>query len=254
MLQYYRLTIEYDGTPYCGWQYQPNLPTVEGTLLHAIAQFPLNVQLFSGAGRTDAGVHATGQMVVLHALPTGNSILSPTRLMAALNGKLNGKRQHPIAVIQADTPPIEWHARFSAISREYRYDVLNRYAQPTVQKHRVWHVPKPLNLAAMQQAAQHLVGYHDFTSFRHHNCTAKSPMKSINTIALTQVGDIISLTINAPSFLHSQVRNIMGTLVDIGNARWPAEYIKTILSARNRATAGQCAPPDGLYLTKVFYE
>lgn len=248
MTQRWRLTLEYDGGPFVGWQRQTTGLAVQEVLEIAIDRFCGERVTVRAAGRTDSGVHARGQVVHV-------DLEKPTeaeRVMGALNFHL---RPHPVAVLAAAPVADDFDARFSAIQRRYRYRVLNRRAPPVLDRGRVWWVSRPLDRAAMRRAAADLLGTHDFTSLRAAECQAASPVKTIDAIALVDAmdGEALDLHIAARSFLHHQVRNIIGTLVEIGQGRRPADAIPDILAARNRAAAGQTAPPDGLVFEEVRY-
>jgi tRNA pseudouridine38-40 synthase len=242
----YKLTIEYDGTPFSGWQLQDTLPTVQGALetaAKAIAGTDVRVH---GAGRTDAGVHALGQ--VAHCDVAKN--LSPGRFRDAMNAHL---RPHPIAVLSAEIVPESFEARFSAVKRHYLYRIRNTRANLALDVGRVWRVPRKLDAQAMHQAAQRLIGKHDFTTFRDTECQAKSPEKTLDQLDVTREGDAINIVTSARSFLHSQVRSMVGSLVWVGEGRWSADDLAAALAARDRAACGPVAPPRGLYLVRVDY-
>ncbi len=242
----YKLTIEYDGTPYCGWQRQDNGSTVQGSLeaaAQAICGVPVRVH---GAGRTDAGVHARGQ--VAHCdVPKE---LPPGRFRDAINAHL---RPQPIAVIDADIVADDFEARFSAIKRHYVYRISNRRANLALDIARSWRVPRRLDSDAMHEAAQRLVGKHDFTTFRDTECQAKSADKTLDQLDVVRDGDEIRVITSARSYLHSQVRSMVGSLVWVGEGRWSADDLAAALAARSRAACGPVAPPDGLYLMRVDY-
>lgn len=247
MTQLWALRLEYDGTPFNGWQRQNNGPSVQQVLEEAAAKLNAGNPVASvAAGRTDAGVHATGQVAQL-TLPTG---FTPDRLRDALNFHL---KPHPVAVLAVVPAPEGWNARFSATSRLYRYRILNRRARPALDAHRVWHVSTPLDAATMHRGAQHLLGRHDFTSFRAAACQAKSPIRTLDRLDVTRIGDEIEITAQARSFLHHQVRNMVGTLKLVGQGTWPEARIAKALAAQDRAAAGPTAPPDGLTLLGVGY-
>lgn len=241
------LKLEYDGAPFVGWQRQPNGLSVQEVLEGAAARLARGAPVSTiVAGRTDAGVHAEAQMVLL-VLPTA---LSPVRLREALNYHL---KPHPVAVLQAACAPEGWNARFSAVGRAYRYRILNRRARPALDAGRVWHVPGPLDAAAMHEAAQSLLGRHDFTSFRAAACQANSPLRTLDRLDVSRHGDAIDVVAEARSFLHHQVRNMVGTLRLVGDGHWRPADVAAALAARDRSAAGPTAPPDGLFLTGVTY-
>ncbi len=242
----YRLTVEYDGGGYVGWQRQDNGPSIQQALEEAIRLFCGETVVVQGAGRTDAGVHALGQ--VAHF-----DIDRPTTadtVRDALNAHL---RPQPIAVIEAEAVDDDFHARFSAVERAYRYRILDRRPPPTLEGGRVWHVGRPLDEGAMHAAGQALVGKHDFTSFRASICQAKTPVKTLTSLSVHRSGEEIRLDIRAPSFLHHQVRNIAGTLRLVGEGKWSAQDVAEALAARDRSAAGPTAPPGGLFLVEVVY-
>ncbi|MGM4890278.1 tRNA pseudouridine(38-40) synthase TruA [Tardiphaga sp. 1201_B9_N1_1] len=243
----YKMIIEYDGAPFSGWQVQANATlTVQGTLeraAEAICGEPIRVH---GAGRTDAGVHALGQ--VAHCdVP---KVLVPGRFRDGMNAHL---RPHPVGVLSADIVPDDFEARFSAIKRHYVYRITNRRANLAVDAGRVWRVPRPLDVAAMSEAAKRLLGRHDFTTFRDTECQAKSPIRTLDQLDVVQNGEAITITTSARSFLHSQVRSMVGSLVWVGNGRWTPDDLAAALAAKDRSACGIVAPPDGLYLVKVDY-
>jgi len=246
MMPRYKLTIEYDGTPFSGWQLQDTLPTVQGALEAAAKAIAGTEVRVHGAGRTDAGVHALGQ--VAHCDMAKN--LSASRFRDAMNAHL---RPHPIAVLSAEIVPDTFEARFSAVKRHYLYRIRNTRANLALDVGRVWRVPRKLDAAAMDEAAQRLVGKHDFTTFRDTECQAKSPEKTLDQLEVTREGDAIDIVTSARSFLHSQVRSMVGSLVWVGEGRWSANDLAAALAARDRAACGPVAPPQGLYLVKVEY-
>ena len=246
-MQRYKLTIEYDGRPFVGWQVQDNGPTVQGVLSDAIRAFCAEKVSIQGAGRTDAGVHALGQ--VAHVDLSRN--WDPDRVRDALNAHL---RPHPIAVITVERAPAGFDARFSAVKRHYLYRVINRRADLTFERGRAWRIAKPLNSAAMHAGAQRLVGRHDFTTFRHIECQAKLPEKTLDQLDVHRIKDDIHVMASARSFLHTQVRSMVGALVLVGEGKWTADDVSAALAARDRTACAPVAPPDGLYLTSVDYE
>ena len=242
----YKLTLEYDGAPFFGWQLQDSLPSVQGALEDAVRAISGERVRVHGAGRTDAGVHALGQ--VAHCDVAKHFV--PGRFRDGLNAHL---RPHPIGVLSADIVPDDFEARFSAVRRHYRYRIANRRANLALEIGRMWRVPRPLDVAAMHDAAQRLVGKHDFTTFRDTECQAKSPEKTLDVLDVTRDGDAVDIVTNARSYLHSQVRSMVGSLVWVGHGRWTANDLAAALAARDRNACGPVAPPDGLYLVKVDY-
>ncbi|HCI48259.1 MAG: tRNA pseudouridine(38-40) synthase TruA [Alphaproteobacteria bacterium RIFCSPLOWO2_01_FULL_45_8] len=242
-----KLTIEYEGTGYAGWQRQDNAPTIQEEIEKAILQFSqLPEVTLHGAGRTDAGVHALGQVAHVD-LPER---FERETVMRAINHYLQEKR---ITILAAELVSEDFHARFSAKKRKYVYRILNRRPKPALEENRVWHVPVKLDIKKMQQAADLLGGKHDFTSFRTIHCQSKNPVKTLESFQIIQKEDILECWVEAPSFLHHQVRNMVGTLVEIGKGRWEPVYIKAILKGKDRSAAGPTAPPEGLYFMAVTY-
>ena len=242
----YRLLLEYDGGPFHGWQVQANGPSVQEALEAAALKLTGERVRAVAAGRTDAGVHALAMPIHLdlgRAWPT-------ERLVGGLNACL---RPAPVAVLAASPVADDFHARFSATGRRYLYRILNRRAPAALLRGRAWHVPTPLALAPMADAAAHLVGRHDFTSFRAAHCQAKSPLKSLHRLNVSRRDDLVEIEAAAPSFLHHQVRNIVGTLKLIGEGRKGAAFAKEALLARDRSAAGPTAPPEGLYFVAADY-
>ena len=242
----YRLTLEYDGGPYRGFQAQAGLPTIQASLERAVTAFCGESVRVHAAGRTDAGVHATGQAAHFDL----EKHWSPQTVRNALNAHL---RPEPIVVLAVEAAPLDWHARFSATGRRYRYRILNRLSPPALEQGRVWHVKKPLDAEAMHAAAQVLVGHHDFTTFRDLACQANSPMKTLDAAAVRREGCEVVLEFASRSFLHRQVRSMTGSIAEVGVGRWTADDLKAALDARDRRACGQVAPADGLYLTGVDY-
>jgi tRNA pseudouridine38-40 synthase len=242
----FKLTIEYDGGPFVGWQRQDNGLSVQRALEDAARAYCQADIPVHGAGRTDAGVHALGQVAHVD-LPRDDR---PAVVANAFNAHL---RPHPIAVLKAEKVADDFHARFSATERGYLYRIVNRRAPAVLEQGHVWWVKPPLDVAAMHQAAQVLVGRHDFTSFRATDCQAESPVRTVDEITVTRSGEIINVTARARSFLHHQIRNIVGTLKLVGEGKWTKADVQRALDARDRAAAGPTAPPDGLYLTHVRY-
>ncbi|HTO80620.1 MAG TPA: tRNA pseudouridine(38-40) synthase TruA [Methylomirabilota bacterium] len=242
----FKLVLEYDGGAFVGWQRQDNGPSVQQALEEAIQKFCAETVTSFAAGRTDAGVHALGQVV--HIDLTRET--TPETVRDALNFHL---KPAPVAVLTAEIAPPDFHARFSATARLYLYRIVNRRAPLAVERGRAWLVGAPLDAAAMHAAAQRLVGHHDFTSFRAALCQAASPMKTLDRLDVTRAGDEVRVDARARSFLHHQVRNMVGTLKLVGEGKWTADDVSRALSARDRSAAGPTAPPDGLYLTEVWY-
>ncbi|MFI4986970.1 MAG: tRNA pseudouridine(38-40) synthase TruA [Alphaproteobacteria bacterium] len=242
----YKLILEYDGRGFVGWQRQANGLSVQEALETAVTRFCGETAAVHGAGRTDTGVHALGQVAhvdLARAAPTDT-------VRDALNFHL---RPHAVAVLAAEVAEDGFHARFSARARVYRYRIVNRRAPLTLESGQAWHVPAKLDLAAMQAAAAELVGQHDFSSFRAAECQAKSPVRTLDVLALARAGDVVTLETHARSFLHHQVRNIVGTLKLVGEGSWAPTDVRRALAARDRAKAGPTAPPDGLFLVEVRY-
>ncbi len=242
----YKLTIEYDGTPFVGWQVQDNGPSVQGVLTEAIAAFTGERVVVAGAGRTDAGVHALGQVAHVDLAKDWDG----DTVRDAMNFHL---RPRPIAVLTAEQVAENFDARFSAIKRHYLYRIVNRRADLALDQNRAWRVPRPLDGDAMHAAAQSLVGRHDFTTFRTAECQAKSPVKTLDRLDVERDGDEVHVTASARSFLHHQVRSMVGSLVHVGEGKWSAEDLAAALAARDRTRCGQVAPPQGLYLVRVEY-
>ena len=242
----FKLLIEYDGSNLVGWQRQDNGPSVQQAIEEAIEKTTGEMVTVQGAGRTDAGVHALGQ--VAH-VDIGYAI-QPERLREALNYHL---RPAPVAILAAELAPAEFHARFSATGRAYRYRIVNRRAPLTLDRGHAWHVKVPLDAVAMHEAAQCLIGRHDFSTFRAALCQAKSPVKTLDRLDIRRLGEEIEVIAEARSFLHHQVRNMVGSLSLVGIGKWSAERLAAALAARDRAKGGPTAPADGLYLTHVRY-
>lgn len=242
----WKLTIEYDGAPFVGWQRQANGLSVQQVMEEAVLGFTGETAQVHGSGRTDAGVHALGQ--VAHVDLDKAAGADTVRL--ALNDHL---KSWPVVVLAAEAVAENFHARFSAIQRRYLYRILNRTAPPTLEKGRVWWLPVTLDVAAMHAAAQGLVGHHDFSSFRAAECQAASPVKTLDRLDVTRAGEEIHVTAAARSFLHHQVRNMVGSLSLVGRGKWRAADLTTALAAKDRRAAGPTAPPQGLYLTDVRY-
>jgi tRNA pseudouridine38-40 synthase len=241
------LKLEYDGARYVGWQRQIIGASIQSVLEMALEKLDGHKVGTVAAGRTDSGVHAAGQVV--HADLERD--MTPEKLVLALNYHL---KPHPVCVLQAVRVPDGWSARFAANGRAYRYQILNRPARAALLAHRVWHLPRRLDIAAMQEGANHLLGHHDFTSFRASTCQANSPLRTLDRLEITRCDDLVEVRAEARSFLHHQVRNMVGTLMLVGESRWRPIDVATALAARNRAAAGITAPPDGLCLMAVRYE
>jgi tRNA pseudouridine38-40 synthase len=242
----YKLIIEYDGTPFCGWQRQAGLMSVQQALEEAIASFSGETVITQAAGRTDAGVHALGQVVTFD-LSTDRD---PFRISEALNYHL---KPRPIAVLRAERVADDFEARFSARARHYEYRILNRRARPALEAGRVWHVPVELDAAIMHEAAQLILGKHDFTTFRAAECQAKSPVKTLDRLDVSRQLDLVVIRTSARSFLHHQVRSMVGSLKLVGEGRWTPRDFRAALDARDRSRCGTLAPATGLYLTRVEY-
>jgi tRNA pseudouridine38-40 synthase len=242
----YKLTIEYDGTPYVGWQAQDSGASVQGVLTSAIAAFTGEQAAVHGAGRTDAGVHALAQVAHVDLAKDWDD----DTVRDAINFHL---RPRPVAVLSAEHVAADFEARFSAIKRHYLYRIVNRRADLTLDLNRTWRVPRPLDAAAMHAAAQKLIGRHDFTTFRSTECQAKSPIKTLDRLDVLREGEEIRVVAMARSFLHNQVRSMVGSLVHVGEGKWSAGDLEAALAARDRTRCGQVAPPHGLYLVRVEY-
>jgi tRNA pseudouridine38-40 synthase len=242
----YRLTIEYDGGPYRGFQAQGALPSVQTSLERAIKAFSGEEAVINAAGRTDTGVHATGQVVHFDL----EREWPAATVQNAMNAHLV---EEPIAVLDATPADPDFHARFSAKGRVYIYRILNRRAPPALERGRVWHVKKPLDAEAMHAAAQQLVGHHDFTTFRDMQCQAKSPMKTLDEASVWREGEEVRLRFASRSFLHRQVRSMTGSLGEVGVGRWNAADLLTALEAKDRKACGPVAPAEGLCLVGVEY-
>ena len=242
----YRLTLEYDGGPFVGWQRQDNGPSVQGRLEEAIEKLSGERVMVTGAGRTDAGVHALGQVAHFDLAKT----FEPGKVRDALNYYL---RPDPVAVLQSDAVDGEFHARFSATARHYLFRVLNRRSPPALEEGRVWHVSPKLDAEAMHAAAQFLIGQHDFTTFRAAECQAQSPVKTLDRLDVSRRADEIHIEASARSFLHHQIRSFTGTLKLVGEGKWAPRDVADALAAKDRARCGPVSPPDGLYLVRVDY-
>lgn len=242
----YKLTIEYDGAPFAGWQLQAQDTTVQGVLERAVAAINGGPSIVQGAGRTDAGVHALAQVAHVDLAKPWDTFV----LRNALNAHV---RPHPVSVLEAEEVPEDFHARFSATKRHYLYRILNRRSPPALDKGKVWWLPMELDSDAMHEAAQALTGKHDFTTFRAAQCQAPSPVKTLDRLDVARYGEEIEIHSEARSFLHNQLRSIAGSLKLVGEGKWRPRDLKAALEARDRARCGPVAPPDGLYLVKVGY-
>jgi len=242
----YKLTIEYDGGPFVGWQRQENGRSVQQAIEEAVAAFSGETVVVKGAGRTDSGVHALGQAAHIDLAGAWDD----DTVRDAINAKL---KPAPVAILSAERAADDFDARFSAVQRHYLYRILNRRAQPVVDAGRVWWVTSPLDADAMHMAAQALVGNHDFTTFRSSECQAKSPVKTLDRLDVSREGDEVVVRASARSFLHNQVRSMVGALRKVGDGKWPVAAVGEALEAKDRARAGPVAPPEGLYLVRVDY-
>jgi tRNA pseudouridine38-40 synthase len=242
----FKLTIEYDGTPYVGWQRQSNGASVQGALEAAILAMTGETVTLRGAGRTDAGVHATGQVAHVDLVKDWR----PAVVRDGLNAHLV---EESVVVLAAERVADDFDSRFSARGRHYIYRILDRRPPPALDRRRVWHRREPLDVEAMNAGARHLIGHHDFTTFRSANCQSKSPMKTLDRLEARRVGDLIEVRADARSFLHNQVRSMVGTLERVGLGAWPPERVAEALAARDRAACAAVAPPWGLYLVGVDY-
>jgi tRNA pseudouridine38-40 synthase len=240
------MTIEYDGGPFMGWQRQDHGPSVQQTLEEALQRMTGDQALFTAAGRTDAGVHA----LAMSAHVEIERVLTPHRLREGLNALV---RPHPISVLEVEQVADDWHARFSCVGRRYLYRILNRRAPAALDSGRVWHVAVPLDAAAMREGAAHLVGRHDFTTFRSAQCQADSPVKTLDALNVSRVGEEIHVAAAARSFLHHQVRSMVGCLAMVGRGQWQPGDILRVLEARDRSALGFNAPPHGLYFVEAIY-
>ncbi len=246
MLTRFALTVEYDGRPFMGWQRQPHGPSVQGALEAAVLAITGETVAVHAAGRTDAGVHGL-------AMRAHCDIAKPIdafRLREALNARL---RPAPVAVLTCDTVADDWHARFSCLGRAYEYRIVNRRAPLTWERGLAWQVPQPLDTGAMAAAAAMLVGRHDFTTFRSAHCQADSPVRTLDRLEVVRAGERIAVIAAARSFLHHQVRSMVGCLALVGMRRWTPDDVATALAARDRARLGLNAPPDGLFFTGAVY-
>ena len=242
----YRLTIEYDGGDFVGWQRQDNGPSIQGALEEAIFKTSAERVTVTGAGRTDAGVHALGQVAHFNLARD----FAPAKIRDALNYHL---RPAPVSVLDADVAVEDFHARFSAVGRHYLYRIACRRAPLVLERGRAWHLMRELDAQAMHDAAQCLTGSHDFTTFRAVECQVHSPVKTLDRLTVRRKGQEIHISASARSFLHHQVRSIAGTLKLVGEGKWGTADVAKALEAKNRAACGPVAPPQGLYLVRVDY-
>ncbi|WP_337267988.1 tRNA pseudouridine(38-40) synthase TruA [Oryzifoliimicrobium ureilyticus] len=247
-MQRYRLTVEYDGAPYVGWQRQDNGPSVQGAIEAAVLSASGEVVSIRGAGRTDSGVHALGQVVHVDL----EKPWSAFKLQNALNAhlKIGGER---VAILSVEPVSEFFDARFSALRRHYLYRIITRRAPLALESGKAWWVAKSLDHEAMHEAAQTLVGKHDFTTFRSAHCQANSPVRTLDRLDVTRQGDLIEIRATAQSFLHNQIRSFAGTLKLAGEGKWTPADVRAALDARDRKACGPVAPPDGLYFMQVDY-
>jgi tRNA pseudouridine38-40 synthase len=242
----WRLTIEYDGAPFMGWQRQEHGPSVQQALEEALQQMTGERAAFHAAGRTDAGVHALAMAAHVDVARE----LTPHRLREGLNALV---RPNPISVLEVGHVADDWHARFSCVGRRYLYRILNRRAPPALDRERVWHIPPALDLGEMQIGASCLVGRHDFTTFRSAHCQSDSPVKTLDSLEVSRAGEEIHVRAAARSFLHHQVRSMVGCLAMVGRGQWQPDDIREALEARDRAALGFNAPAGGLYFVEAIY-
>jgi tRNA pseudouridine38-40 synthase len=242
----FAFTIEYDGTPFMGWQRQKHGPSVQQALEEAISRVSTGPHAVHAAGRTDAGVHA----LAMRAHADVETDLAPFRLMGAINAHL---RPAPIAVLDCEIVPDDWHARYSCVGRAYQYRIVNRRAPLSIERDRAWQMIQPLDAKAMNDAAQLLTGLHDFTTFRSAHCQSDSPVKTLDRLAVRREGEHVIVEAAARSFLHHQVRSMVGCLAAVGTGRWNAQDLSDALEARDRAALAFNAPPEGLYFVQAVY-
>lgn len=242
----FAFTIEFDGTPYMGWQRQGHGATVQQAIEEAIGRVTGETAVLHAAGRTDAGVHG----LAMRAHTDLEKQIESFRLMEAINAQL---RPEPIAILACETVADDWHARFSCIGREYVYRIVNRRAPLALEANRAWKVPQPLDAEAMHAAAQRLIGLHDFTTFRSAHCQSDSPVKTLERLDVRREGENVLIEAAARSFLHHQVRSMVGCLAFIGMGRWSADDLQKALEAKDRAALALNAPPDGLYFVRAIY-
>ncbi|RIA45885.1 tRNA pseudouridine(38-40) synthase [Hephaestia caeni] len=242
----FALTVEYDGTPFMGWQRQAHGPSVQQTIEDAAHTITGEETVVHAAGRTDAGVHALGMRAHVDIARA----FAPFRLMEALNSVM---RPAPVAILGCEVVPDDWHARFSCIARHYEYRIVTRRAPLTLAKGFAWRIPTPLDRELMQEGANRLLGRHDFTTFRSAHCQANSPLRTLDRLDVTETDDGIMIHVSARSFLHHQVRSMVGCLSLVGQGKWTPDDIAAALAARDRAALGLNAPPDGLYFVRADY-
>lgn len=242
----FALTVEFDGRPFMGWQRQAHGPSVQAAIEDAAETILGHAVTLHCAGRTDAGVHGLAMRAHLET----DKAITPFRLMEALNGRM---RPNPVAILACEIVPDDWHARFSCIGRRYEYRIVNRRAPLTLEKGLAWRVTRPLDADAMHVAAQRLVGRHDFTTFRSVHCQSESPVKTLDRLDVVRTGDRIMIHADARSFLHHQVRSMVGCIALVGEGKWSADDLEAALEARDRAALGLNAPPDGLYFVEAIY-
>jgi tRNA pseudouridine38-40 synthase len=242
----YKLTIEYDGSPFAGWQRQADALSVQQVIEEAIGKMAGETVAVQAAGRTDSGVHALGQVVSFDL----SKEWDPFRIREALNFHT---KPYPVAVVDAEAVGVDFEARFSAVARHYEYRILNRRGRPALDGCRVWHCPMPLDAEAMHAAAQLILGKHDFTTFRAAECQAKSPIKTLDRLDVNREGEMIAIRASARSFLHSQVRSMVGSLKLVGEGKWSPSDLRSALDAKDRSRCGPLAPPEGLFLVRVGY-
>ncbi len=242
----YKLIVEFDGRPFMGWQRQSHGPSVQAAIEKAVHDISGEVATLHAAGRTDAGVHARAMAAHVDIIKP----FTPFRLRDALNARV---RPNPVAILNVEVVPDDWHARFSCIGRAYEYHIINRRAPLTFDKGLAWQVPTALDADAMHEAAQSLVGLHDFTTFRSVHCQSASPVKTLDRLDVTRDGERILIAAEARSFLHHQVRSMVGCLMLVGRGAWSADNLRAALDAKDRSALGFNAPPDGLYFLSARY-
>lgn len=242
----FAFTVEYDGRPFMGWQRQDHGPSVQQAIEEAALAVTGEAAACHAAGRTDAGVHALGMRAHVDVAKP----IAAFRLMEALNARL---RPNPVAILDCSEVPDDWHARFSCLARHYEYRIVERRAPLTWEKGLAWRIAKPLDTAAMQAGADYLIGRHDFTTFRSAHCQAESPVKTLDRLEVSRSGDRLRILASARSFLHHQVRSMVGCLAMVGQGQWAPEDVQRALDARNRAALGLNAPADGLFFVRADY-